>query len=138
MRSFWNPVIKGFHLMILWGFQYEFEKMPWHSYYNFSKKNLYGWMSGQKEGKNDQKFAEEWYMLSLIMQIISEVKRIFSWTKKQWKADKIVLLEDIYFCISTIDDLQCLHFSRMRTAWQTINNIFSIISGGQAGIVNVR
>ena len=30
--------------------------------------------------------------------------------------------------------LRCLHFSRMRTAWQTINNIFSIISGGQAGV----
>ena len=26
----------------------------------------------------------------------------------------------------------------MRTAWQTIDNIFSIISGGQAGVVNVN
>ena len=37
-----------------------------------------------------------------------------------------------------INDLRYLQFSRMRTAWQTIDNIFSVISGGQAGVVNVR
>ena len=34
MRPFWNPLIKGFHLMVLWGFKYEFEKMAWHLNWN--------------------------------------------------------------------------------------------------------
>ena len=33
MRPFWNLLIKGFHLMVLWGFKYEFEKMAWHPYW---------------------------------------------------------------------------------------------------------
>ena len=32
MRPFWNPLIKGFHLVVLWDFKYEFEKMAWHPY----------------------------------------------------------------------------------------------------------
>ena len=40
--------------------------------------------------------------------------------------------------VAVIDDLRYFHFSRMRTACQTINNIFLLISGDQACVVNVR
>ena len=39
--------------------------------------------------------------------------------------------------LDTRDDLWCLHFSCIHM-WQTIDNVFSIISGGQAGIINER
>ena len=34
MRPFWNALIKGFYLVVLWGFKYEVEKMAWHPYFN--------------------------------------------------------------------------------------------------------
>ena len=40
MRPFWNSLIKGFHLMVLWGFKYEFEKMAWHPYYCESRATM--------------------------------------------------------------------------------------------------
>ena len=80
----------------------------------------------------------QWHYLKALDKLVTELHRqpqMFHSAEV-----KICLLKILkqHQCGDVIDDLRYLHFSRMRTAWQTIGNIFSIISGGQAGVVNVR
>ena len=46
MRPFWNPLIKDFHLVVLWGFKYGVEKMAWHPYleWNPIKEKFKTWL----------------------------------------------------------------------------------------------
>ena len=63
------------------------------------KKVIFGWISGLKEAKNDWNFADQWLYIYAVSNnaITSEINKMFSWNKKQGKANKIVFLPFVTF-----------------------------------------
>ena len=78
-----------FSLMWLhWALSWVFQRIKM-STSNFSKKVIYGWISGLKEVKTDRECANEWYMLSLIIYFRSKQNIIMKYKKNNEKLIKL-------------------------------------------------
>ena len=88
---------------------------------------------------SENKFREHF---NLWMRVKTACSQIHNLAIGMWngntKNNKSEIITFKFHLFMLIDDLRCLHSLRMRTAWQTIGNMFSIVSGCHVGIVNVR